>query len=483
MPVVTRLSAQDAALYYLDESGASCQIGSLLILDRETAEQDSAGTATGGLDYQQLLRTVEERLQLIPRYRQRIREVAFGLGRPVWVDDSDFDITYHVRRSALPSPGADDQLHDLIARLMSRPLDRRRPLWEMYLVEGLADNRIAVLSKTHQAMIDGAESLEINQAIVDDTRRPTPMPEDLWLPTRVSGDTELVVGAVTEFLARPWEVVDSMRAASGRVSVLGSVVAGGLRRVGAVLQLATDGAPDSPLNGSTTSTRRFTVGSFPLEKCRVIAERQGCSVNDVVLAVLAGALRRWLLSRSQVVEASTTVRAMVPLSAYADDLDRVAVTNDTEWTAAGLAGFVTDLPVGEPNATVRLAQIAHLTDRHAHSMRRAAGGRTWVVEMSPATFHAMSSRAAATMSRRRFNLPISIARGPRTAQYVHGTEILAIYPVPAVVRQRGLSIGLTSYNGRVLVAFNADRDVMWDLGVMPDFLTESFDELSTRSAR
>lgn len=484
---VNRLSPQDATFYYRDEEGSTTHLGSLLVLERSATH----------LEYHRLLATVESRLGSVPRYRQRVREVTLGLARPVWVDDNDFDITYHVRRSALPTPGTDDQLHDLVARLMSRPLDRHRPLWEMYLVEGLADNRMAVLTKTHRALVDGRDALEINQVIVDDEPVHPETPQDLWLPDAEPSSGALVVHAIADVVTRPWELIETVRSApvarvaSAPVATVTSVVAGSLRRIGSVMQLATDSAPDSPLNGATTGTRRFTVASIPAVRCLQIARAHDCAVNDVVLAAIAGALRRWLLSRDLAVDAHATVRVMVPLSAYsaggeAGSSRSDELSSDAEWMAEGLRGFVTDLPVGEPNPTVRLSQIAHLTERHSHSTRRMSmGTRAWLPEFTvaatqrvgPATFHAMSSRAAASMSGRSFNVPISIARGPGAPQYLAGNRITEIYPVPALVPQRALAIGLNSYNGEVFFAFNADRDIMWDLGAMTEFLAESFDEL------
>ncbi|WP_026303942.1 wax ester/triacylglycerol synthase family O-acyltransferase [Jongsikchunia kroppenstedtii] len=465
--MVTRLSPQDSVFYYQDDRGASSQVGSLLIVDRRE----------GGLDYQELLRTVESRLQLVPRYRKLIREITLGLGRPVWVDDAEFDITYHVRRSALPEPGSDEQLHDLVARLMSRPLEPGRPLWEMYLVEGLRENRLAVLTKTHRSLVSGHDALEINQVIVDDARQPSELPEDLWLPAREPGRAELMVGAVGDALVRPLEMLDRVRASSGPVGAVGGLVADSARRVGSVMQLATGTAPRSPLNGSTTGTSLFTVATCSGADASEVAEQFGCSVSDVLLATIAGALRRWLLSRDQTLDQTVSVRALVPLKAFPEN---VPPARETEWAAGGLQGFVTDLPVGEPNALVRLSQVAQLTQRHARSPRRMSSGsaESWLnYEVGPATFHAMSARAAASMSRRSFNLPITIARGPVSPQYLAGNRIAAIVPVPVRVPDRALSVGVTTYDGEIHFGFNADRTAMWDLGVMTDYLTESFDEL------
>ena len=272
-----------------------------------------------------------------------------------------------------------------------------------------------------------------------------------------------------------------------QVTWLGQAVTATARRVETVMKMAASTAPASPLNGATAPTRRFTVASFAVEDCVDIAERYSCQPNDVILAAIAGAIRRWLLSREQAVDQVETIRAMVPLSAYPVDNDAAesdadiearGMATSAEWMAGGLHGFVTDLPVGEANPAVRLSQVAQLAERHSQSGRRGSVGvETWIPEIGPATFHAMSARATASLSRRSFNLPITIARGPRAAQYLGGNEILAIYPVPVLVRNRALAVGLTSYNGRIYFGLNADRGVMWDLGAMAEYLTDSFDEL------
>ena len=191
--MVTRLSASDSSFYQLENTATPMYVGSLSILRKPRS----------GLSYDSLLETVERRLPQIPRYRQKIREVTLGLARPVWVDDPDFDITYHVRRSALPSPGSDEQLHELIARLGSRPLDRSRPLWEMYLIEGLTKNRLAVYTKSHQALVNGMTALEIGHVIADRTQKPPAFGEDIWIPGREPTNNQLLLGAVGEWFARP----------------------------------------------------------------------------------------------------------------------------------------------------------------------------------------------------------------------------------------------------------------------------------------
>ena len=301
--MATRLTTQDASFYFLEASSTPMHLGSLAILEVPEA----------GVDYEELLTHVERRLPLVPRYRQRVREVALGLARPVWVDDREFDITYHVRRSALPRPGSDAQLHDLVARLTSRPLDRTRPLWEMYLVEGLSDNRVAIFTKSHSALVGDEGSLEISQVLLDPSSTPRPTEEELWMPTREPREAELVLDAVAEMIARPREGAATLKMALGDLVGSAVEVAG---NVAAVVRTATASAPTSPLNAAISRNRRFATVHTELEDYRRVRRRFGCTVNDAILAVLTGALRNWLLSRGEPVTAYSTVRALVPMAVY-----------------------------------------------------------------------------------------------------------------------------------------------------------------------
>ena len=304
---MTRLSTSDAAFYHQENTATPLYVGSLAILRRPR----------GGLSYETLLATVESRLPQIPRYRQKVREVTLGLARPVWIDDPDFDITYHVRRSALPSPGSDAQLHDLISRLAGRPLDRTRPLWEMYLIEGLAGNRLALFIKSHQALINGMAACEIGHVIADRTRRPPEIGEDIWLPAREPSAGELLRDAVSDWLARPGQELRALGSTVAEVATNTGELAQLTRRAADVVRTVARGsAPSSPLNTTVSRHRRFTVAHGSLADYRMVHARYDCDVNDVVLAVIAGALRNWLLSRGEPVTASLTVRAMAPTSVY-----------------------------------------------------------------------------------------------------------------------------------------------------------------------
>src|SRR6478609_7348890 len=210
-----RLSALDASFLYLEEASTPMHVGAVSIFKRPKA----------GFDYDRLVELIEQRIALVPRYRQKVRHVPGNLARPVWVDDPEFDVAYHVRRSALPKPGSDEQLTELVARLMSRPLDHARPLWEMYLVEALAHGRTAVLTKTHQAMVDGISAIDIGQVILDVSPAPRAVAEDLWMPRPEPGSVQLVADAVAAAVARPGIVVDkAVTAAGDAVATVGKVV-------------------------------------------------------------------------------------------------------------------------------------------------------------------------------------------------------------------------------------------------------------------
>lgn len=465
--MVTRLSAADASFFQLENTSTPMYVGSLAILHKPR----------GGLSYDALLETVEQRLPMVPRYRQKVREVTLGLARPVWVDDRDFDITYHVRQSALPAPGSDEQLHDLIARLGSRPLDRTRPLWEMYLVEGLTGNRVAIYTKSHQALVNGMLALEIGHVIADRTARPPIFGEDIWVPGREPGAGSLLLGAIGDWIARPRQQLGAVQSTlAGMVTSSHELVQTGRRLADVARTFARGTAPDSPLNTKVSRNRRFAVASGRLEDYRGLRTRYDCDVNDVVLAVIAGALRNWLLSRGEPVTTSTTIRAMAPMSVYSDpDSDGSAGPGQA---ISEVAPFLVDLPVGEGNAVIRLSQIAHATE--SHSIAASLVDARTIVTLSgfaPPTLHAMGIRVATGFSARQFNLLITNVPGAQSQMYVAGTKLLETYAVPPLLHNQVLAIGVTSYNGMIYYGINADREAMSDVGVLPGLLAESLDEL------
>ncbi len=463
---MARLSTSDASFYRLENTETPMYVGSLMILRRPRA----------GLSYETLLATVEQRLAQIPRYRQKIREVTLGLARPVWIDDRDFDITYHIRRSALPSPGSDEQLHELIARLAERPLDKARPLWEMYLVEGLAKNRIAIYTKSHQALVNGVTALAIAHVIADRTRRSPPFPEDIWVPGREPNPTRLLLGAIGDWVSAPRAQAQAVTSAiTGLATNSGIFVEVGKRILDAARAVARGTAPSSPLNATVSRNRLFTVARGRLEDYRTVRARYDCDINDVVLAVITGALRNWLLSRGEAIAPPNAVRAMAPMSVYPDDnLDSYSRTQ----AIGQVMPFLLDLPVGEGNAVVRLSQIAHATESHPTAASRV-DARTIVTlsGFAPATLHAMGVRVATSFSARLFNLLITNAPGAQSQMYIAGAKILETYMAPPLLQNQALAIGVTSYNGMLYFAINADRKAMSDVDMLPALLAEALDEL------
>ena len=467
--MVSRLSASDASFYRLENSATPMYVAALFILRRPRA----------GLGYDKLLATVEQRLPQIPRYRQKIREVTMSLARPVWIDDRDFDITYHVRHSALPSPGSDEQLHELVGRLAERPLDRSRPLWEMRLIEGLADNRVALFFKSHQTMINGMAAPALGHVMVDRTQRPPPFDEDIWIPRREPAPSELVFGAIGDWVSAPRTQLRAVGSTVGQLATSAGPLAEAGRRVFDVARAVARGrAPSSLLNAPVSHSRLFTVAQGRLADYRTVRERYECDINDVVLAVITGALRNWLLSRGDPVASTRTVRAMVPLSVHPED---TFDTSGQGQPVSAVTPFLIDLPVGEPNAVVRLSHIAYATESHPTGTNLVDARTILALSgFAPPTLHAMGIRAAtdfAGFSGRAFNLLITNAPGAQHQMYVCGAKLLETYSVPPLLPNRAVAMSVTSYNGMLYYGVNADRKAMSDVRMVSALLDEALAEL------
>jgi diacylglycerol O-acyltransferase / wax synthase len=462
-----RLSAMDASFLYLEDHTTPMHVGGVAVFRRPRS----------GFDYDSLLALIDRRLALVPRYRQKVRQVPGRLARPVWVDDRDFDLAYHVRRSALPRPGSDDQLHELTARLMSRKLDHTRPLWEVYLVEGLSRNRIALITKTHQAMVDGRAAIDLEQVILDVSASQKPNEAgDLWMPRPEPSVGQLAIEAVVDAVQRPGEIVENVRAAVADATATGRKVVRVLGGLASAMRVAVVPPPPGPLNVPTSTQRRFAVAKARLDDFRAVRRAHGGTVNDVVLAVVSGALRAWLLSRGEVVTASTTLRAMVPLSIRLGDMDQ-----HTEIAGSmqnKVSAYLVDLPVGEPNPVVRLHHVSHAMRAHAESGQSVAADT--LVRLSgfaPPTLHALGARVANGFSNRVFNVAVTNVPGPQVPLYAAGAKMMEMYPVIPLARNQALAIGVTSYDGGVYFGLNGDRDAMSDLDVLATMIGESVEEM------
>ncbi len=429
-----------------------------------------------GLDYERLVGLIADRIAFVPRYRQRIRFVPGRLGPPVWVDDEDFDLGYHVRRSALPRPGSPDQLRDLVARIMSRPLDRSRPLWEVYLIEGLdgpssADGgRVALLAKSHQVLVDGISTIDLGQVLLDVDPEAAPTLPDEWRAAPAPAPPALVVWAVGESVRHPRVALDTARVnATGVLRSVGSVGGRLAEAVGELTGRRRTSASvfDVPLS----EQRRFTTVATRLEDYRTVRTEHGGTVNDVVLATVTGALRSWLMTRAESVHGSRSLRAMVPMSVIDGDLEPTSLGSQ-------VAGHLLNLPIGENSPVVRLHQVSYALKAHKETGRAVAADRlTGVSGFAPTTFHALGARVAASDVRRGFHLVVTNVPGPQFPLYAAGARMQESYPVPALLPHHALAIGVTSYDGGVYFGMTADRDAVPDLDVLAQCLVESLEEL------
>ncbi|SEQ70687.1 wax ester/triacylglycerol synthase family O-acyltransferase [Microlunatus flavus] len=466
-----RLTPLEVSLLALDTAHIPEHVGTVAVLQPGPAD-------AGGLDLDRVLALVANRVAYTPRYRQRVVAVPGRLAAPVWVDDDDFDLSFHVRPSALPRPGTPAQLREHVAALLSRRLDRSRPLWELYVVEGLEGGRVALVEKVHLALVDGGDTVDLAQVLLDSEPTSDVVEPATWHPALEPSPTDLVVGALWESAQDPVRAVDNLRGlVTGTLGValaVGEVLGG---TIGASLgTLAEDalrgGRPPagSPLAGPVSQHRRFATARLPLADLQAVHAAHGHTVNDVVLAALAGALRAWLLTRGQL-RARTTLRALVPMSVLEDE-------GGSSSLGVQVAPHLQDLPVGEANALMRLHQVAYGSKAH-RSSGRAVDARTLtdIAGFAPATLHALGVRVAAETVRRPHDLLITNVPGPQVPLFAGEARLEATYPVVPLGPGHLLAIGVTSYDGDVYVGLTADRAAVADLDVLVQCLEDAVDEL------
>ena len=422
--------------------------------------------APDGFDFDAFVALIGRRLALVPRWRQKVRDVPVHLGLPVWVDDTGFDLDYHVRHSALPAPGTDEQLRALVGRLLGRRLDRARPLWEIYLVEGLQDDRFAIVTKTHHAMVDGLASMDVGALLLDVTPDVRDTPPDDWCPAPEPSSLDLAADAVREAMRRPRTVLDV--AARARADVQEFV--SGVERTVETLVSATSGRPVHPLNAVTGEQRRYGMARTTLADHRTVRAACGGTVNDVVLAVVTGGLRRWLMTRGELVEGAT-VRALVPVSVRTRD-------GGAPGSGNSISAYFVDLPVGEDDPVRRLAVVSSAMTEHKAS-GRAVGATTLIrlAGLAPPTLHNLGVRLASQFSSHGYNVLVSNVPGPPRPLYAMGARMLDMYPVVPLAGGQAVSVGITSYDGGLHYGLNADRDALSDVDVLADAMPEALAEL------
>jgi diacylglycerol O-acyltransferase len=450
-----RLSQLDRSFLLLETESAHMHVAALQIF-----EPGSLASADGILDIERLTAYIQSRLHLIPRYRQRI--VATPLeGHPVWIDDATFNIRYHVRHTALPRPGSGEQLKSLVGRLVSQQLDRSKPLWEMWIIEGLESGRFAIFCKTHHCMIDGISGVDIMNVLMDTEPRDgvfDPLP---WQPRPEPSTFDLMLGAVEQRVLLPREIL------AGYARRRGELVE---RATALVRTLATSfqSATPTPINGTIGPHRRFAHVSIALEDVKRVKRALGGSLNDVVLAVVTGAVRRLLESRRFHVQ-GLAFRVMAPVSTRSS-AERGSLGNR-------VSSWFVDLPIDERDPARALGKIAAVTARLKET-NEALGAEvlTRVSEWTGGTLLNLGTQLAKNTLT--FNTVVTNVPGPQVPLYLLGARMEEAYPVVPLFVGQGIGIALFSYGGRLFWGINADWDLMPDVERFAEYLTEAFRELA-----
>jgi WS/DGAT/MGAT family acyltransferase len=454
-----RLSTVDALFLDLEDRTAHMHVGACALFEGPPPP------------FRDVLRLVEARLPQVPRYRQRVMQVPLKQGRPVWVDETQFDLEYHVRRTALPAPGGAAELRKLVGRLFSQQLDREKPLWELWVVEGISDrpdeqkSRFAVVSKTHHCMLDGVSGVDLATVLLDAEPNPVPPePAEPWTPRKAPAPTDLLVASVKEQLSHPVRMArDALEPNSEMLQLAANVVAG-LKPLLGVFSMGL--APVSPLNQPIGPHRRFEMLELSLAGIKEVRARLGGTVNDVVLATVAGALRTWLTDREQPPE--TDLRVLVPVSMR---------TADKRGTYGNQVSAVfCPLPVTEKKPLERLRKVRESmkalkesgTAVSAHALSRMA-------DFAPPTLLAQAARLQAVT--RMFNLVVTNVPGPQFPLHFLGKKMLHCYPQVPLAASQALGIALLSYDGRIGVGLVGDADAAKDLAALVPAMHGALNEL------
>jgi WS/DGAT/MGAT family acyltransferase len=451
-----RLTAVDASFLTNETSSSHMHVGAILIFEGPPPL------------YVDLVEHVRSRLNLVPRFRQRIVVPPLEAGRPLWADDVNFNLTYHIRHTGLPEPGGEDELKQLAARVFSQQLDRSKPLWELWLVQGLERDRFAILTKTHHAMVDGVSGVDIGTVLFDLEPVPQPVEHiDVWRPHPEPSTSSLVSRAATDLASAPLKLAERAVEAVRSPEKTARRVAEGLEGLGEVVGSFADPAPDVPLNQPIGPHRRFVWARSELATFKRIKDTLGGTVNDVVLAVVTGALREWLHARGVRTE-GLELRALVPVSIRAED-ERGNLGNKIAVMRGPLPVYVED--------PVRRLRIVSEEMEGLKRSKQALGAEviSRFNDFAPPTLLAQASRV--NFSTRLFNLIVTNVPGPQLPLYVLGREMEEIFPVAFLPQNHVLAVAIMSYNGRIGFGLLADYDSVEDADSIADGIAASLAEL------
>jgi diacylglycerol O-acyltransferase len=453
-----RLSGLDASFLALEKGGAHMHVGSVLVFDGEAPA------------YEDFVAQIESRLHLVPRYRQKLAHPPLAQARPVWVDDPHFNAGYHVRHTALPDPAGEDQLRRLAGRVFSQQLDRSKPLWEIWLVNRVGEDQFALVCKTHHALVDGISGVDIMTVLFDlEPEPPERDPGPAWYPRPEPSGVTLLAEALAERVTAP---LDAARAVAGALAGPRHAGEAAVRTLGGLASMAAvgiGGAPSSPLNTRIGPHRRFAWVESDLHRFKAIKGALGGTVNDVVLAVVTGALRDHLLRHGRD-PSGIELKAMVPVSIRAD-AERGALGNK-------VAAIYAPLPVGIAEPLERLKTI-HEALRDLKDSGQAVGAEA-ITQLAGFAVPTVLNQAARLQSRQRFfNLTVTNVPGPQFPLYMLGRKLRAFYPMVPLVLNTALGIAIMSYDGRVYFGLLGDFDAMEDVDDFASDLRAAIAELAT----
>jgi diacylglycerol O-acyltransferase len=451
-----RLTAVDASFLTNEHSNSHMHIGAILIFEGPPPK------------YVDLVEHVRGRLNLVPRFRQKLVVPPLEAGRPLWADDVNFNLTYHIRHTALPDPGGEEQLKKLAGRIFSQQLDRSKPLWELWLAQGLERDRFAILTKTHHAMVDGISGVDIGTVLFDLEPNPERTKvEDDWVPRPEPSTTELVRRGLGDVVTAPVKLAERAAGAVRRPEATARKAVEALEGLSEIVSAFADPAPDVPLNQPIGPHRRYVWARSDLAAFKRIKDSLGGTVNDVVLAVIAGSLRGWLHGRGVRTE-GLELRALVPVSIRGED-ERGNLGNRIALMRGPLPVYI-----GDP-----VRRLRAISDAMAGLKRSKQALGAEVIsrfnDFAPPTLLAQASRI--NFSTRLFNTIVTNVPGPQMPLYVLGRQLEDVFPVAFLPQNHALAVAIMSYNGKVGFGLLADYDSMEDVEAISSGINASLAEL------
>jgi diacylglycerol O-acyltransferase / wax synthase len=456
-----RLTAVDASFLANEGDASHMHVGAVLVFEGPPPSHEDF------LDH------IRGRLHLVPRYRQKLAFPPLETGRPLWVDDASFNLEYHVRITALPQPGTEEQLRRLTARIFSQQLDRSKPLWETWVVQGLEDNRFALISKSHHALVDGVSGVDLATVLFDLTPVPQEIahPDAEWRPRPEPGAGRLIAAGLKGLVRTPIELTGKAVGALTRPASTAAGLKDAAEGLGEVVWAGLNPAPDTPLNVEIGPHRRYCWVRTDLREFKAIKDAFGGTVNDVVLTVVAGALQSFLRSRGVRTE-GLELRALVPVSIRAED--------EHHQLGNRIVVMRAPLPVYVDDPVARLRVVREAMDGLKES-KQAVGAEvlTGVQNLAPPTILAQASRL--NFSTRLFNLIVTNVPGPQLPLYLLGRELQDLFPVAFLPDNHALAIAIMSYNGQVAFGLLGDYDALPDIDMISADIERSLAELRDRA--